>query len=458
MQAQFMHIADCHLGYWQYKLKERYNDFAKTFYTAMDIAVNEEVDFVLLAGDLFDKRSIDALTLNQAISGLDMLRRAGIPCIAVEGNHELAYYQDRLGWMGFLDIHGYLKLLNPRFEGGRPQLKPYDRHEGSYIDVLPWLRIHGLKYLGAGTPQALKAYGEALNDLPDDGIEYTIFMTHAGLEGEVTEQMGGLSHSQIGLLRQHVDYLALGHIHKPYERDNWVYNPGSLETCSVAEARWPDRGYYLVDVNTATADADEPKHTATRMPVPRRPFHRFPHRMDDHTSPDEFYAELRSMLERKARDLGMQGRRRDEEAVVEVQLTGVLPFDPTELDIGRVEEMVLEHFHPLHVIVRNLAAPVGFVIETGEGMSRSALERNILEELFSRDVQYRAKHRHWAQAALDIKRLALESASDEAIVDELKHQMALIDDAPEDDDLEDLEDLEDLADIEDEPDLEEQED
>ena len=102
MRARFLHLADCHLGYRQYGRNERFNDFSKAFYAVMDVAVEEKVDFVVLAGDLFQKRSIDALTLSHAMRGLEKLQRAGIPCLAVEGNHELAYFNESIGWMRFL--------------------------------------------------------------------------------------------------------------------------------------------------------------------------------------------------------------------------------------------------------------------------------------------------------------------------------------------------------------------
>ena len=93
MKTRFLHCADIHLGYLQYGLKERFNDFAAAFNAVIDKAIGEysprrdgrripfdedlqgPVDFVILAGDLFHKRSIDALTLNQAMRALRDLRR-----------------------------------------------------------------------------------------------------------------------------------------------------------------------------------------------------------------------------------------------------------------------------------------------------------------------------------------------------------------------------------------------
>ncbi len=114
MRAKFLHFADCHLGYRQYNSVERANDFARAFFAVIDVAIQEKVDFVVLAGDLFQKRAIDALTLNQAVKGLERLRDKGIPCIAVEGNHELAYFSESIGWVRFLALNDLVILLNPK--------------------------------------------------------------------------------------------------------------------------------------------------------------------------------------------------------------------------------------------------------------------------------------------------------------------------------------------------------
>ncbi|NJN80952.1 MAG: DNA repair exonuclease [Caldilineaceae bacterium] len=157
MKARFLHFADCHLGYKQYGNSDRYNDFARAFLNVIETAVAKQVDFVVLAGDLFHKRSIDALTLNQAISGLERLQKAGIPCLAVEGNHEHAYYHDVIGWMEFLAQRQLLFLLNGDFTNGAIELKPYANRKGAYYEPKPGLRVYGMRYLGSATPRAIEA-------------------------------------------------------------------------------------------------------------------------------------------------------------------------------------------------------------------------------------------------------------------------------------------------------------
>ena len=344
LKTKFLHIADLHLGYEQYGHKERFNDFTRAFQAVINAAIAEKVAFVILAGDLFQKRAIDALTLGQAIGVLEKLKQAGIPCIAVEGNHEKAYYKERLGWMEFLANRDLFTLLSPDFDAQPFALTPYARHKGAYIDPIPGVRVIGLKYMGSSSAAAIERTAEALAALPDEakaGIEYTIFIAHTGIEGVLAGQSGGLTHRQLAPLRPHVDYLALGHIHKPFTFDNWIYNPGSPETCSLTEAQWPERGYYVVEVDTDRERAeDEPKHVATLRANRRRPFHRFSVKTDLHPTPEALLDWTDQFLTRKARDLGAAKAAGFTQPVVELSLFGNLAFDRTALDLAAFKALV----------------------------------------------------------------------------------------------------------------------
>ena len=426
MKARFLHIADCHLGYWQYNERERYNDFGRAFIEVIEVALRERVDFVLLAGDLFHKRSIEALTLNQAMSGLERLRAANIPCIAVEGNHELAYHDERLGWVQMLSMRQLLILLDSPVVAGEVRLSAYSNRKGSYIEPVPGLRVHGLRYSGAVTHKIVEGYAAALAKLPSDGIAYNIFLTHAGVEGVLPDQ-GGLSLRQWGHLRPQIDYLALGHIHKPYQFDDWIYNPGSLEHCNIAETAWAERGYYLVDVDTdRTRNAEEPKHVARLYSNSRRKFHRLSIKTDLLDTPDRLIDHCRELFKRRARDLGIQRSRPEQRPVIEVQLHGVLPFDRNVLDLRVIEQLAVESFEPLLVLVKNLTQPTDRVIEALDGMSRTDLERHVLTHLLQQDGRYRDQSERWTDLAISLKNLALGDASPEAVVDELDNQMAAI--------------------------------
>lgn len=422
MKFRFLHFADCHLGYWQYNSKDRFNDFARAFLSIVRTAIDQKVDFVLLAGDLFQKRAIDALTLNQAIIGLERLKAANIPCIAVEGNHELAYYQEHVGWLQFLALRNLLTLLTPEFEGGEVRLSPYHNRKGSYIDILPGVRIHGLKYMGAGAAAAVEKYATALAQLPHAETEYTIFMAHGGVEGVVDGVIGGLSLREWSVLRPHVDYLALGHVHKPFEFEGWIYNPGSPESCSIAESEWNDRGYYLVEVDTERSSS-EPKHSATLKANPRRTFYRMTVKTDLFTSPPDLHHHCQELFRRKARDFAVHRLADDQRPVVEVLLTGVLPFERNALDLRQLEEMVFEAFDPLLVLVKNMTTSSQAAFAGGEGLSRAELEQQVFVNLIGQNAELREQSDLWAATALSIKRLALSHTAPDAILDELTAAM-----------------------------------
>ena len=86
---KFLHIADVHLGCTRYQLPESPRDFYDAWIDVLRrYAIGEGVDFVLMAGDFFHKRSVPPETMNYAFTGLTMLRDAGIPVVAIEGNHD----------------------------------------------------------------------------------------------------------------------------------------------------------------------------------------------------------------------------------------------------------------------------------------------------------------------------------------------------------------------------------
>lgn len=475
MKTRFLHCADIHLGYLQYGHKERFNDFAAAFNAVIDkavgvyqprrgreIAFDESiqgpVDFVILAGDLFHKRSIDALTLNQAMRTLRRLRDAGIPCIAVEGNHERAYYEESIGWMKFLALQDLIILLDAEITDNGFDLKPWDakRRQGAYYEPKPGVRVYGLRYYGASTGAALNAYAEAMAALPTTGVEYSIFVTHAGVEGQMDDKAGGVTFHQWTALRDHVDYVALGHFHKPFVLEQWIHNPGSPEACSISEAAWTPRGYLIVDVDTqrrfdidgaltdrmpdgvTLSESLEKRfhfgkhHRAFLGNPPRRAFRQYSYKTDHDPSPEVLMARLAEYIERKARDLMAElgsGSLEIAPPVVELYLTGVLPFDRRSLDIAAIEAILRSAFQPLTAQVKSLLQSAEFAVESGQVLTRTELEQTVLASLFSRDARYASHAGQWAHVALSLKQLALAGAPPDAILDELDGHLRALDDA-----------------------------
>lgn len=408
MTTHFLHVGDIHLGNQQYGLNARYNDFARAFLEVAEYAVAHQVSFVLIAGDLFHKQSVDAKTLTQSIAGLSKIRAADIPVVAIEGNHDRLRYRDDLSWLDFLNRQQYLCLLSTA--PGSLDLVPWDEEKrcGSYID-LDGVRIYGIQYLGAALPKIFTKITEQMDEIATSGIDHTIFMLHAGLEGEVPGTVDTLTHNQLAPLRSNVDYLALGHVHKNYEHDGWIYNPGALEACGIEEGPWK-RGFYHVQIDTA----HNPKHHTCLIENNRRPFYRLAFGVDSCPSPHDLYDQLHSYLAEQA-----QTKNDSKKPIVGLRLHGVLPFNHADLDLEHIRTLVERVYQALLARIKNDTRSTEFAVQVVQDVSQEDLERSVLCELIERDARYRPDSEHWASLMVQVKEMALANSTPEQIVEVL---------------------------------------
>lgn len=430
MRATFVHTADNHLGYEQYGSRERFDDFAKAFWHVVDDAIARQADFFVISGDLFNKRAIDALTLVQARMGLQRLADAGIPAIGIEGNHDRSYYRDGFSWLQFLSYLGVLKLLSPVMRDGQPELSEWsqDTLQGLYVPLKDGrVRVYGLPWYGASTARVMRGFADTLAAARAEedaaGVEYRVLLMHTGVEGILPQLQGLPTRADFEPLHGLVDYVALGHVHKPYELENWLFNPGSTETWGAEESAW-DRGYYAVQVDTDVAP-EASKHTPTHVTNPRRAFVRFPFRVDGLSDPSSFYEHFEREVRQQARDHAgvLQSK-----PVVDVSLIGVFAFDPDAIEKNRLEEIVKERFTPLiariHDSARSNAYDLDGVEETDLRADRQALEARVFEDMLARDARFQERATEWSATLSALKRMALEGEPHEQIALKLREARA----------------------------------
>jgi len=440
MRASFIHIADNHLGYEQYGLRERFNDFTRSFWGIIDDAINRQVDFVIIAGDLFNKRAIDAQTLIHAIEGLKRLKEHNIPVITIEGNHDRSYYRDGVSWLQFLCYQGYIILLAPIMQEGAPLMTPWSPENmlGSHVDLLGGkVRVYGLPWQGAAITRSLEGMAQALKAVRAEedaqGVEYRLLTMHTGVDGMVSRVQGLPTMGQVRQLRDYIDYLALGHVHKPYELEGWIYNPGSPETCSLEEIQWDDRGYYYVKIDTDQSESlidpiqKAHRHQAVRIRTQRRPFLRHELRVDGLDDPQALYARLTEYCQRE----GTKYRDKGEHPLVLISITGTLSFDPGALNQSHMEEILREAFQPLHVRIDNNTNDRDYVPDDGDldGRDRSVwheLERHVFEELVGFDARYLPAKEQWGAVLSELKQQALNDEEPEKIAQFLREKRAAL--------------------------------
>ncbi len=416
MTLRFLHAADIHLGHRQYDNPERMNDFGRAFRDMLQDALASGVQAVLLAGDLFHKRDVEPRTFVQAAMLFGQLKARGIPVLAIQGNHEGSAYREAFTWLDGLAELGLIRVLGATYRDGEMLLEPYDDEirSGAYYDIGD-LRIYGLRYAGSSTSRVVGDLTEVLEDMPGPRPAYTVLMLHAGLKGVLDQYAGTLSRENLDALREHVDYVALGHIHKPFAQDDWIYNPGSLENNSIDEAQWPERGYYIVDVTPGQS----PPHVAELRNSRRRRVIRHPFAVDAFESPQDLYDALRRDLERLPRG--------DDRPLFELRLTGVLNINRSDLDLRYMEKMVKEQLEPLLVHLQDQMASNAFEIRADEEQPREEIERQVLRDLLENDVRRRAHSARWSELALRLKQMALARSHPTEVVAELRSFQAILD-------------------------------
>ena len=408
---KFLHIADIHLGCRRYNLEERTKDFFRAWNDVIErYALPGGLDFVLIVGDFFNSRKVDPQAMNHAIIGLQKLKAAGIPVVAVEGNHDQRDAVSDYSWMRSLSQWGFIKLLEPRRNAaGHLELAPWDEEarSGSYVDIAG-ARIFGTHWYGTSTNAAIPLLMDALRSVRGEGL-FNILMLHTDVEGQINRPIPALSIARLKELRALIDYVALGHTHKRFELEDWAFNPGSLEACTVDEFR-EERGLYLVEV-------DEEHRVRARhyRDYVQRPFQRLAYDVSGAVDAEAVHTGVIETVRREARrhdsDSGLPA------PIIEISLKGHLGFKNSLLEIGRIRDEARSLTGALHVMVRNQSVPVEYAVAANldRNASRGERERRIVEDLIARDTRYRDRASEMASLVVEAKHRALNDESPEEI-------------------------------------------
>lgn len=412
---RFLHLADVHLGFQQYGLRERYDDFGAAFKRSVEYGIHKRVDAILIAGDLFHKSTIEPGAYLQALNSLRFTRDAGIPVIVVEGNHDQARYREQISWLDVLNSEGYIHLLRAEFSQEHPCiLAPWDPKtlKGSYMDIQN-VRIIGLQWLGASISSLFPDFVNSLQNLSRTTTNLTVLLTHAALEGEIAKVPIYLDNDCLRSLDTQVQYLALGHLHKPFVKNDWAYNPGSLEVFDFSEIHWK-KGWYEVSISP------EGQKRITHIPSTHRPFISETILVDPHPDSASIYRELSDVIRKRSK----VWKKLEYLPVIEVQFKGKLGFDRADLDLKRVEGIVREGAMVCHVVINisRMSSP-GYEIEEEDAPSTEELELSVLRQLAESDSRFASQADHWAKGILKIKQMALEDYTPEEILAILQSQI-----------------------------------
>jgi exonuclease SbcD len=407
---KFLHIADVHLGCTRYQLPESPRDFFDAWIDVLGrYAIDESVDFVLISGDFFHKRSVPPETMNYAVEGLTMMREAGIPVIAIEGNHDQKHTDSDFSWLRSLSRWGLIILLEPDTADAQMSYSEWDEttKRGGYLDIGN-ARIFGSNWYGASGGFAVRMLADAIQQNLRDGA-FHILLLHTDVEGHQTHPLPALPVATLKELKRTVQYVALGHTHKHYEIENWAFNPGSIEITNISEFR-ETRGAFVVEV-------DEARSVYARHVTDYhfRPFQRLAFDVSNSEDP----ATVTKGVLQKIRLEARVSEHDKPQPIIEVTLRGQLGFPNSLLETQRIRDEARSVTDALHVRIKNHTVPAEYLnsrIESDDE-GRERLERRVIDDLVARDTRYTKRGGEVSEAVIGAKRMALTDEPAESIAE-----------------------------------------
>lgn len=171
-----------------HRLKQASRD---SFADIIDLAMSEQVDALVLAGDIFDNGHPDLRSRAFLISQLSRAAEAGVPTVLIRGNHDALLDHRAHGDLG-QDIH-LLHKAAPTVEIGK-------------------IAFHGLSFDAAhATKSFLPDYPRPVPGKRNVGL------MHTSLDGAPGHDPYAPCPER-DLMRHGFDLWCLGHIHAPFER------------------------------------------------------------------------------------------------------------------------------------------------------------------------------------------------------------------------------------------------
>lgn len=226
---RFLHTADWHVGR-TIRGRSRLDEFEQALGEVVDIARTEAVDCVLVAGDIHDQRAVTADADRLIFETLIALHEAGIPVVAIPGNHDsaarLSAFAPLLERVGTRAV----ARMRPPDKGGMVSVGSRDGTETAMVACLPFVSPRrfadaaGLfDDLSGGYVNFDEQMGILLgiyeNAFRRDAVNVVLghlFVAGAQPSGSEREVTIGADYAVTAArLPTTASYIALGHIHKP---------------------------------------------------------------------------------------------------------------------------------------------------------------------------------------------------------------------------------------------------
>ena len=237
---RFTHTADCHIGgHRDSRLKQLTED---AFTKYVDDTIAKQVDFTIIAGDLFNTAIPGIDTLKFTVTQLQRLKQNNIPVYAIPGSHDFSPNGKTM-----LDVLEEAELLINVCKG---TVTEDNKLKLSFTqDKKTKVKLTGV--IGKKGMLDRQIY-EELDQSISNEIGFKIFLFHTSITELKADHLEQMQSYPVSFLPKNFDYYAGGHVHivEHYNEPNYknVIYPGPLFPNSFSELeKLQHGGYYLYD-------------------------------------------------------------------------------------------------------------------------------------------------------------------------------------------------------------------
>lgn len=356
---KFAHLADCHLGANRDPTLEKLELTA--FNKAMNVCMQEKVDFVLVSGDLFHANLPDMHVVNEAVKKMKEVKDQGVPLYVIYGSHD--YSPNETSIIDILESTGLIKkIVNGVDVEGKLRLEVY-------TDSKTKAKLVGISGRKAGLE---KSYFEILDrDFLEKLQGFRIFAFHSAVSELKPESLAEMESIPVSLLPKGFDYYASGHVHRRTETGFAGYErivfPGTLFAGYSRDledsAKGESRGFYIVSFDEKVED----------MRFVEVPVCRFEYFEYDVSNKNALHAK-KDLLDK------LRGVRAENKVVV-VKMKGQLSGGRTsEISSGEIRDL-LKNSGALHVIINRYGlTSKEYTAVRVAGEDTAAIENRLLKE------------------------------------------------------------------------------
>jgi len=227
--VRFLHTADWHVGK-AIRGRSRADEFAASLEEVVSVAVDQAVDAVLLAGDIYEHRTAAPEADSLVFEALIRLHEARVRVVAIPGNHDSAVRLEALAKLLRPVGTELVPKVAPPDRGGVVEVPSRDGAEAALVACVPFVperRFGDAAELFEATETWYQGYAEGMGELlgamaaafrPD---RVNVVLAHLFTDGALLG--GGEREVTIGVnyaispsrLPGDASYIALGHVHKP---------------------------------------------------------------------------------------------------------------------------------------------------------------------------------------------------------------------------------------------------